>query len=299
MENTTILTNLLRQLFEKLYGWVEGFVLILPNLIVALLVIVVFLYLSRFGERIANKILARISDNEQINGLLSSMVKIGIVAAGLFTALGILQLEKTVTSLLAGVGIIGLALGFAFQDLAANFMSGIIMSITRPFKKGEMIETNGFQGIVDTISLRSTKVRTFDGQLVLLPNKDVFGGPLINYSEDPKRRMDLSVGVSYGDDLRKVKEIAASALQGVPNRIGGRDVEVYFEEFGDSSINFQIRVWITSYKPADFLSTRDEAVILLKEAFDQNGITIPFPIRTLDFGIPGGTPLSEELKNSK
>lgn len=294
-EQSKVFTELISSLIEKLYGWMEKVVLLLPNLVVAVVVVVIFLLFSRLVEKITSRILARVSSNQQINNLLSSLVRIGIVLAGLFTALGILQLDKTVTSLLAGVGILGLALGFAFQDLAANFMSGIIMSIIRPFKIGDVIRTNDFLGVIQAISLRSTSLKTFDGQSVLLPNKDVFGNPLINYSEDPKRRVDLRVGVSYGDNLELAREVAIEAVEAIPERIKEREVELFYSEFADSSITFEIRFWVPYHKQADYLAARSEAITRIKKAFDENRITIPFPIRTVDFGSVGGTRLAEEL----
>ena len=119
--------------------------------------------------------------------------------------LSILQLDKAVTSILAGAGIIGLALAFAFQDIAANFISGIFISFRKPIKLGDVVKINDYMGKVEQINLRDTIILTFQGQMVIIPNKDVFQSPIENYSLLGRRRLDLVVGVSYGDDLEKVK----------------------------------------------------------------------------------------------
>ncbi len=131
--------------------------------------------------------------------------------------------------------------------------------------------------------------------MVLIPNKNVFQNPLINYSQTAQRRIDLSVGVSYGDDLEKVKKITIGAVQDVPNRIEGKDVELFYEEFGNSSINFILRIWTNYTTQKEFKHSISEAIQKIKKAYNENDIMIPFPIRTLDFGIKGGEKLSEVL----
>ncbi len=285
----------LTSLWQKLLGWVEGLILMLPNLVASLVVVVLFWLLAKVLSGLVEKVLYKISANRQISGLLRSVTYLAIVSAGVFIALGILQLDKTVTSLLTGVGIIGLALGFAFQDLAANFMAGILLSLRRPFKIHEIISTNEYMGTVEEITLRSTKIKTFQGQFVLIPNKEVFGKAIVNYSQLGKRRIDIPVGVSYGDDLGKAKEVAIEAVKSIEALDTSREVEVIYKEFGGSSINFDIRFWISFRKQIDFLSAQSEAIERIKVAFDENDISIPFPISTLDFGIRGGKELSEVL----
>ena len=172
---------------------------------------------------------------------------------------------------------------------------GVLMAFRRPLQEGDIVETNDFSGVVQDVNLRTTVVRTFDGKDVLIPNKSVFQNPLVNYSRTPDLRVDLSCGVAYGDDLEKAERVAVAAVEGVMARDPARPVELFYEAFGDSSINFTVRFWIAYRRQTDYLGARSEAVKRIKRAFDENGITIPFPIRTLDFGILGGEKLSEVL----
>jgi small conductance mechanosensitive channel len=280
-------------LAAKVTGWVRGFVLLLPNLLVAVVVLLAFWLTAK----LARNLLRRVTHSEQVNRVLAQTVFVALMAAGLFVSLGILGLQKTVASLLAGAGIVGLALGLAFQDIAANFMAGIYLSIQRPFRVGHLIETQDFFGIVQRIRLRWTELRTQPGQMVLIPNKLVFENPIKNYSATGLRRVDLEVGVSYGDDLETVRRVAIRAIEQVSARKPDMDVELFFEEFGDSSIDFVVRFWIDfTFKHSDYLQARSEAIERLKRAFDEEDITIPFPIRTLDFGGRGGEKLSEVLE---
>lgn len=283
-------------LARKLTGWMHQLVLLLPNLLLAVLVVVLTWLLARLVRSMVARLLKRVSHSEQVNWLVAQAVYVGVFAAGTFIALGILGLDKTVASLMAGAGIVTLALGFAFQDIAANLLAGIYLSVRRPFRRGHTIKAQDYFGTVNQINLRRTEMYTPQGQLVLIPNKQVFENPIMNYSTLGRRRVDLSVGVSYGDDLIKAKEVAIRAVEDIPERLAERPIELYYEEIGESSINFVIRFWIPFSKQGDYLAARSEAILRIKQAFDAEGITMPFPTRTLDFAIKGGETLTEVLE---
>ncbi|MEO9871975.1 mechanosensitive ion channel family protein [Ekhidna sp.] len=277
----------------KIENWFESLAAMVPNLVVAAIIFILFFILARFARRLSGKVIRKFSNRTAVNALATTIFQILILGAGLIIVLNVLDLEQAVTSLLAGAGIIGLALGFAFQDIAANFISGILMAFRQPIKVGDIVETNDYMGEVEKIDLRVTTIRTFQGLHVLIPNKEVFQNPLKNYTKTHERRIDLSVGVSYADDLEKVRDIAEKTIKKLPFLLDGKEVNLFYNEFGDSSINFEIMFWIKYPGQAGFLKARSEAIIAIKKAFDENQITIPFPIRTLDFGIKGGERLSE------
>lgn len=281
-------------LLAKLEGWVAALILLLPNAVVAVVVVLVAAFLARLARRAALGVLARTSSYGTVNRLLASLVYLAVLAVGLLTALSVLELERAVVSLLAGLGIVGLALGFAFQDLASNFIAGVLLSIRRPFVEGDLIEKGEFLGTVTEINLRSTRLRTLQGQTVILPNAEVFTNPVTNYSTG-ERRVDLRCGVAYGDDLERARDVALAAVRGVQGVLSDRPVAFYYEAFGDSSIDFVVQFWIRFEGQPDYLRARSEAIVALKRAFDEAGITIPFPIRTLDFGVVGGERLDQVL----
>lgn len=129
--------------------------------------------------------------------------------------------------------------------------------------------------------------------MVRIPNKDVFQNSIENFSLLGKRRTDKNIGVSYGDDLEFVKEVTLAAVKGINGFSDEDETTMYFSEFGDSSIDFTIRIWIKSPERISHLKVTSEAIVRIKKAYDDNNIMIPFPIRTLDFGIKGGTPLDK------
>jgi small-conductance mechanosensitive channel len=187
--------------------------------------------------------------------------------------------------------------GFAFQDLAGNIISGVGLAVHQkwPFKIGDVVETNDVFGVVEKIFLRTSIIRTLDGKMVVIPNKQIYQNKVVNYSASGRRRVDIECGVSYGDDLQKVKRVVSHALAGIESRDESRDVDVFFTSFGNSSIDLVGRFWVDYEKQPDFLEAQSDAVIAIKQAFDANDIVIPFPIRTLDFGIRGGKPLGDVL----
>ena len=282
---------------DKLSVWVQEFILLLPNIALAAVIMVFGIMISKFIRKYIRKIFKKVFHNEALINLFTSLVYVFLLGVTLFVALSVLQLDKAVTSILAGAGIIGLALAFAFQDIAANVMSGIVISIRRPLRIGDIVKVKDHMGVIVEINLRDSVIKTFQGQMVIIPNKDLLQNPIENYSLMGKRRMDLTVGVSYGEDLERVRDITLKAVADIE---GTTDDEItfFYQEFGDSSINFDIRIWVNTAEQVEFLQVKSDAVMRIKKAFDQNNITIPFPIRTLDFGIKGGQPLSEALMNN-
>jgi small conductance mechanosensitive channel len=276
-------------LARKLTGWGRAFILALPNFLLGIATVVAFWLLARAVRNLVQRLLRRVSHSEQVTYLLGQTVYIAVLTAGVFIALGILGLQKTVASLLAGAGIVGLALGFAFQDIAANLMAGIYLSVRRPFRRGHLIKAQDYFGIVQEVNLRWTELLTQQGQLVLIPNKQVFENPIMNYTIRGARRVDLTLGVSYGDDLEKARQVALEAVASLPGRTLDRPVELFYEEFAESSIDFTIRFWIPFEMQKDYLAARSDAIIAIKKAFDAAGIQIPFPTRTLDFAAGGVT----------
>ncbi|PSQ81201.1 MAG: mechanosensitive ion channel protein MscS [Bacteroidetes bacterium QS_8_68_15] len=285
-------------LVTKLQTWLTEFVALLPNLAVALIVILVTFLVAGLVRRGVRTLMESVSNYAHANNLVATVARIGVILTGFFIALSILKLTGVVATFLAGAGVVGLALGFAFQDIAANFISGFMLAIRRPFHEGDIVETNDYLGKVDEINLRTTIIDTFQGQRVIIPNKEVLGNPMVNYSQRGRRRIDLSCGVAYGDDLEKAKRVALETVRSIEYRDESKDVDLYYNEFGGSSVNFVIRFWVEFTAQTDYLHAQSDAVMRLKKAYDDTDVTIPFPIRTLDFGVVGGEKLNEVLPRS-
>lgn len=293
---TTTFSNGTELILTKLRGWLEGTIEILPNFVLALLVVFVANLLSKLARAIVQKILEGSRIPAGPSRVLAGATRVAVMVAGLFIALSVLQLDKTVTSLLAGAGVIGLALSFAFQDLASNFISGLFLTIQRPLNVGDYIRTNDFAGHVEHIGLRAMTLVDLDGQHVVIPSKDVFQTPVINYSTEKVRRVNLDVGVSYASDLELVERVTKEAIEELDFVLDDRPVAIHWNGFGGSSIDFTLRFWIGSSGEGEYCAALAKALKCVKKTFDQHDITIPFPIRTLDFGIEGGRTADEVIE---
>jgi small conductance mechanosensitive channel len=278
---------------SKLDNWIEYFVSMMPNILVSILLMLAFYLLAKMAQKLFFKVFSKTSDNVALQHLFSTIIYYIFIGLGLFIILSVLKLDKAVGTILAGIGVIGLAIGFAFQDIAANFISGIILAFRTPFFIGDVVQIKDQMGTVARTNLRVTIITTFQGQEVYIPNKEVLQSPIINYSILGKRRIDLPIGVSYSEDLEKVQSLVLETVNNVEGVIDKENTIFDYESFGDSSINLNIRFWIEYPDQPGYFKVLTNVIIEIKKAFDKESITIPFPIRTLDFGSKGGTELSE------
>ena len=283
-------------LSEKLESWVEGGITLLPNIVVAFFIAIAFGIIAKVIGNVAGKIMRKTFESRQIASLLTSIIKSIVLIAGIFIALDFVGLKGTVTSLLAGAGIVGLAIGFAFQDMTENFIAGVAMGIRKPFEIGDVIEAEGVFGNVKEINLRNTLVETFYGQLEVIPNKILFRNILTNYSYLGYRRIEVPVGISYADDIEEAAKVITDAMNEKDYVIKKEETAVYAESFGDSSINLLLWFWIRYPGEPGFMVVRHDAISTVKTVLEENDILIPFPIRTLDFNAKGGDKLNSMLK---
>ena len=290
------LDEVYKLLSEKLESWIEGGITLLPNIVVAFFIAIAFGIIAKVIGNVAGKLMRRTFESRQIASLLTSIIKSIILVAGIFIALDFVGLKGTVTSLLAGAGIVGLAIGFAFQDMTENFIAGVAMGIRKPFEIGDVIEAEGVFGNVKEINLRNTLVETFYGQLEVIPNKILFRNILTNYSYLGYRTIEIPVGISYADDIEEAARVITDAMNEKDYVIRKEETAVYAESFGDSSINLLLWFWIRYPGDPGFMSVRHDAVSTVKTVLEENDILIPFPIRTLDFNAKGGDKLNTMLE---
>ncbi|MFL1896675.1 mechanosensitive ion channel family protein [Aquimarina sp. 2-A2] len=285
-ENTSAtfkISDSIENLTDKLEGWLDGLILILPNLILAILVFLLFLLAAKYlGRLLRNVILSKIRQ-ESIKSIAVRVIKSIVILIGFFIALGLLNLDKVLTSVLAGAGVIGLAIGLALQGTLNNTFSGVILSFLPRIELGDWVETNGFAGKVEDINLRSIVIRQADNNFVMIPNAKIIEEPFVNYSQTSRSRVIISCGVAYSSDLERVAQLTTETIDNLFKQNKNEEVEFFFQEFGDSSINFIVRFWTDIRNKKEVLAAQHLGIIAIKRAFDTEGINIPFPIRTIDF----------------
>lgn len=282
-------------LTSKLGSWLNEFILQIPNILIATVVATLAFFFSKYVRKAAVKATSKFTSNKTVLNLISNLTAVIFGIIVLFIVLSVLNLGETINKILATAGVLGLAVGLALQDPMNNLFSGVFMSVRKLYRIGDLVKTNQHFGTIIDIDLRATKIKTPTGQVVIIPNKDVIQNSLTNFTISGERRIEISCGVSYGDDLDKVEALVKDTLKDIPNILPNKSIDIIFNEFGDSSINFLARFWIKTSSQTDFLLERSNAMKLIKKEFDANDIMIPYPIRTLDFGIKGGVPLKDML----
>ena len=216
--------------------------------------------------------------------MVAKMAAVVIVLVGLFLSLGILNLSKALTSVLATAGVAGLAIGLALQNTLSNTVAGIVLSFREKIQIGNWIETNGFSGEVLDINLKNFVMKEADNNVVILPNKLILENALKNYSLTDKMRIFINCGVGYESNLEQVRDLTKEAIANAFDQVEKADnVEFYYTEFGDSSINYLCRFWVNAVNKKQELEAKTQAMIAIKKVYDSEGINIPFPIRTLEF----------------
>ena len=285
---TTIDTEVLGGLFTRWAQNVrEATVQNGPRLIlqVGLLVVIVLIsiLLARLTRRIVDRALksSRLHLSQLMQRMLSSTARNLIIAVGVLIALS--QLGISLGPLLAGLGIAGFILGFALQDSLANLASGMMILLYRPFDVGDLVEVGGAFGRVSHMSLVNTTILTLDHRTLIVPNNKIWTDVIINLTTQQIRRVDLVFGISYEDEIPKAEKIMNAILQEHPKVLADPEPVVKVQELGDSSVNFVVRPWV---KTDDYLDTWWDITREVKLRFDAEGISIPFPQRTVHLSAP-------------
>ncbi|ARN77486.1 mechanosensitive ion channel protein MscS (plasmid) [Nonlabens spongiae] len=270
------------KLSDKLYGWWDAIILRLPNLALAIVVMVVFFFIAKGLSAVLRKIFRKYLKNQSIRRIIVKIIYAITLVIGFFIALGVMDLDKALTSLLAGAGVVALAIGLALQGTLSNTFSGIMLSFLPKIKIGDYIETSEHSGFVHEISLRNLVLRRPDNQYVIMPNSKFIEEPFVNFSLANRSRIAVTCGVAYGSNLRQVEQLVKDAIASEFEQKVGERIEFYFTEFGDSSINFMVRFWTEFVKKSQMYDAQHKAILLINDVFAENNINIPFPIRTLD-----------------
>ena len=248
--------------------------------------------LIQYGVNIISAILILFIGNMVVKGIANSVSKVltkkeidpavvefihGLVRYLLFIIVLIAALGRVgvqTASVVAVIGAAGLAVGLALQGSLSNFAAGILIVAFRPFKSGDFVEVSGVAGIVESIQIFQTVLKTGDNKMVVVPNGAIIDGAITNYSRHPVRRIDMVIGVSYKADLKKTKEVLRSVIENDPRVLNDKDIIIGVVALADSSVNFNVRPWV---KTEDYWPAYYDLMQGIKEALDENGIEIPFP----------------------
>lgn len=259
----------------------DGFLALLPLLLAGIIVFIVLLFVAKGVRSLATRALAR-SSNQSAATAIGRILYIALIGIALLIAVTVAFPSMTPGRLISTLGIGGVAIGFAFKDIFQNLLAGILLLLRHPFKVGDEITTGEFTGTVEAIETRATYIRTYDGRRVIIPNGDVYTKPVTVISAYDMLRSEYDVGIGYGDDLGRAKEIALKAISRIGGVLSEPAPDVLVWELGESSKNIRLRWW-TSPQRGDVLKIRDAVLKEVAEAISSAGMDLPFPTQVVLF----------------
>jgi len=256
-------------LIPKLQEWFTFYGL---KIVAAIAVFIIGRWVAKALKRIVVKMMEKGRVDETLTAFVGNLTYVLMLTVVVIAAIN--QLGVQTTSLIAIIGAAGLAIGLALQGSLANFAAGVLMLIFRPFKVNDYIEGGGTAGTVEEIGIFTTHLKSPDNRVIIVPNARITADNIVNYSEKEMRRMDLIFGVSYGDDLQKVKDVIYDVLKADQRILTDPPPTVAVMDLADSSVNFAVRPWVPTGEYWNIFFDLKETI---KKRFDTEGITIPFP----------------------
>ena len=258
-------------------SFVDNFIKGIPNLLTALAIFILSLYLARILSNVLRRTLQKRRAPAGVVHLLSQLMLWSVVVAGIISAL---QRFFNVTAFLTGLGILGFTIGFALQDIMKNFASGVILLLQQPFHVGETIGVKGFDGTVLAIDLRATEMRAADGRVVILPNAEVLANPIVNFSRANHRRVDFALNLPHTSEPRSVRKMVQEAIENVEGYVETPEPVIVFNSITDHALELNVNFWVDVTKN-DLLHAKDEVLLEIKSIFTERGIEIPHPIQAV------------------
>jgi small-conductance mechanosensitive channel len=263
---------------QAFQDWLTSFVEFLPKLVAGIVIFLVTLIASGFIAKWVKKVAKKKISNKEMLQLIFVLTRWSIVIVGTIFALA--QVNFDVTGFIAGLGVAGFTIGFALQDIAKNFISGMLLLYRQPFNLGDAVTLGDYTGTVKEINIRDTVIETFSGERVILPNQTVFENPILNFTQTAKRRQSLSIGLGYEEDVGNAIKIFLDVIKNVP----GVEVEpkptVRAEGLGDSALILSALYWIDQSKN-DYFGVHSNVITAIKEASEKHNIDLPYPVQTI------------------
>ena len=274
------MSQILDTIFNSLRDLLSSAIKIFPAIVTALIIIMLTRYAAQFAKQVAEKVGHRTLKSKSLQSLLKKAANISTWILGVVLACVVAFPGLRLGDIIATLGLGSVAVGFAFQDIFKNFLSGILILIQRPFRIDDQIVIGDYEGTVEQIDIRTTQIRTYTGERILMPNSEVFTSAVRVRTAYSKRRTDLAVGVDYNTSLPEAKRILLSTIKSVAGVLNKPDAEIDIVAFGDSSIDLIVRYW-TKPRQQQVRTIQTTAMMAIKQALDAANISIPYPIRTV------------------
>ncbi|GAA0854758.1 mechanosensitive ion channel family protein [Aliiglaciecola litoralis] len=261
-------------LVEKLDSWIDGAVRLIPNIITAILVLIVFYFLARFLGRIVRKSAVKRS-RDNLGEVLGGLVKWMLMIIGFLFAATIVIPTLKPADLIAGLGVSSVAIGFAFKDILQNWLAGLLILLRQPFEIDDQIEVNGFEGTVKRIETRATIIKTYDGQRIVIPNSDIYTNSVLVKTAHEFRRSQYDIGIGYGDGIDDACSIILDAVKSVDEIVTEPAPEALPWDLAASWVTIRARWWTDSSR-SDVVHVHSKVIKAVKTALDDAGIDMPY-----------------------
>ena len=278
MQTFTPLQTALQQLTQMAKGAIQ----LLPNIIIAIVVFILFWFIAKFTRRII-KNTTRKKKSRNLGLVLARLAQGLIILAGAFISLAIVVPSFKPGDLVQLLGVSGVAVGFAFRDILQNFLAGILILITEPFVIDDQIIFKDFEGTVEHIQTRATTIRTYDGTRIVIPNAELFTNSVKVNTAFEKRRLQYDIGIGYGDDIDRAKEVILEVLRNNPEALSDPPPEALVVDLADSTINIRARWWVNPPRRAEVIDSQDQVLTQLCKRLVAAGIDLPFPTQQILF----------------
>lgn len=254
----------------------------LPGLIVAIIILIVFYRLSHPAAKLVQASLEKTKRSDSLQLIFGRLTRWTVVMAGVLFAAMIALPEFSPAELLSLLGVGSVAIGFAFRDILQNFLAGILILLTEPFRIGDQIIVGDYEGTVEDIQIRASYLKTYDGRRVVIPNSDLFTDSVTVNTAFATRRSEYSIGIGYEDDIASAQQLCLDVLSSLDEVLDQPAPDTIMTEMGDSAVVFRVRWWTNSRK-SDVLKVQDKVLRDIKNRLTDKGFNIPFPIRTVLF----------------
>ncbi|MCT7951644.1 mechanosensitive ion channel family protein [Ancylothrix sp. C2] len=269
--------------WQKVQNMGNSLIVLLPNLILATIVFFIFFFIARVLKYSVKRLTRRHRQARNL-GLVLGRLSQGItILIGLFVALSIVIPSFKAGDLIQLLGISGVAIGFAFRDILQNFLAGILILLTEPFQIDDQIVYKGFEGTVENIQTRATTIKTYDGRRIVIPNSELFTNAVMVNTAFEHRRVEYDIGIGYGDDIHKAKQLILEAIASVDEVLKNPAPDALVMELAGSTVDIRARWWVNPPNRASTLDSRDKVLTAIKNKLMKNGIDLPFPTQQILF----------------
>jgi small conductance mechanosensitive channel len=260
----------------------EDFWFLLPKIVLAIGILIIAFFVAKRVKKIVQNRTSKRLDDPLLAKFIAKVFQWTIIVVGLAIAMQIVELGAIARGLLTSAGITGIVLGFAFRDIGENFLAGVLLAFSRPFNVGDTVQSDSIKGVVKTLDLRNTHIRSFDGKDIYIPNAMILKNPLLNYTRDGLLRFDFVVGIDQGDDANQARALIIKNLDNMDGVLNEPAPFVAVEELATSTVNLRVYYWVNLFEYKESaLELKTNIINQTKETLIDNGFSLPADIQEL------------------